>query len=330
MPADLTKATMQRPADHEARDRAIQTSDTHQFLDAGAGCGKTRVLVDHYVWILEHTPGITPHQIIAATFTRKAAAEMKERVRQTCRERAVLAGGDRWRQVARDIETAPIDTIHGLCNRILHENAIAAGIDPNFTVVQQTEATLLVEEVVRRTLLQRLDADVESAAQMVADLGLSKACEAVETVIKDRARLAPALLPEGRPLSADELTARWSDTAPRTQELLLRLLMASPPWRQARATLLDNPPESDADPLGQLRLKRLRLIEQAEDAALPFTRRLDALHQLRRGTVQASKAQHWASTDSKDEVAAALRTFSTSKGANSKRIDGVLGIVNSR
>ena len=315
---------MKRPADHNARTRATQNLDAHQFLDAGAGAGKTSVLVDHYLWILDHVEGIGPHQVAAVTFTNKAAAEMKERLRAECRDRALEAQADRWQRVARELEIAPIDTIHGLCSRILHENAVAARVDPQFTVIEGIEQTFLLEETVRRSILRRLDAEVETAAELVAKLQLAGACEAIQTIVAARARLGGAAFLDAPAPSPQDIETHWNQIAPQAQELLLRLLPHRPSWRRAKATLASNRADSEHDVLEQLRIKRLRLIGQAEDDNLPASSRLDALRQLCKGSVQAAKATKWPSDAVKDEVAEALRTFSTSSGSNRKLMDDVL------
>ena len=88
---------------------------------AGPGSGKTRVLAERFSWLVADQ-GISPRNILALTFTDKAASEIRDRVGKTLRERTS--------QLTAEIELAPISTFHSLCTRILKEFAIAAGIDP--------------------------------------------------------------------------------------------------------------------------------------------------------------------------------------------------------
>ena len=88
---------------------------------AGPGSGKTRVLAERFSWLVADQ-GISPRNILALTFTDKAASEIKDRVGKTLLARAP--------QLKAEIELAPISTFHSLCMRILMEFAIAAGIDP--------------------------------------------------------------------------------------------------------------------------------------------------------------------------------------------------------
>lgn len=82
---------------------------------AGPGSGKTRVLAERFAWLV-HDKGISPRNILALTFTEKAAHEIQARVSETKHP---------------EIDLAPISTFHGLCARILKEFSIAAGLDPS-------------------------------------------------------------------------------------------------------------------------------------------------------------------------------------------------------
>lgn len=97
---------------------------------AGPGSGKTTVLVERYRELLE-THRFEPRQILAITFTEKAAANMKARL-------AEIFQHDKDR--LRDLESAWVSTIHGFCARLLREHAIAAGIDPRFVVLDARES----------------------------------------------------------------------------------------------------------------------------------------------------------------------------------------------
>ena len=106
---------------------AIERRDGDLLLDAGAGSGKTSVLVERFVRsVLED--GIDVGAILTITFTEKAAAELRERIRARLRE----LDAD---EAARATEGAFISTIHGFCARVLRAHALAAGLDPAFVVL---------------------------------------------------------------------------------------------------------------------------------------------------------------------------------------------------
>ena len=112
--------------------RAVERRDGSLLVRAGAGTGKTTVLVERFVRAVTED-GIEVDRVLAITFTEKAAAEMKSRVR-----RRFLDLGRR--EDARAAESAWVSTIHGLCSRILRAHALSAGIDPEFRVVDELES----------------------------------------------------------------------------------------------------------------------------------------------------------------------------------------------
>ena len=134
---------------------AIATRDRDVFCEAGAGSGKTRVLVGRYCDALcEDDTGID--EILAFTFTERAAAELRQRIRHELGERsraARVAGEERraseLRGRARETERAWVTTIHGFCRRLLGTHPIAAGLDPRFRVLDAPEAGRLRERAAR-------------------------------------------------------------------------------------------------------------------------------------------------------------------------------------
>ena len=91
------------------------------------GSGKTSVLIERFTWLVSQH-GVDPGRILAITFTDKAATEIKERM-----VRAFAHAPE----IREQIERAYVSTIHGFCARLLRENAIVAGIDPQFQVLEQ-------------------------------------------------------------------------------------------------------------------------------------------------------------------------------------------------
>ncbi len=114
------------------QERAVARRDRSLMVRAGAGTGKTTVLVERFVRAVVED-GAPVESILAITFTEKAAAEMKARVR-----RRFLELGRR--DEARAAEGAWISTIHGFCSRVLRAHALSAGIDPAFRVLDELEA----------------------------------------------------------------------------------------------------------------------------------------------------------------------------------------------
>ena len=142
-------------------------------LEASAGTGKTRVLVDRYVNLVR--AGVEPKHILAITFTRKAAAEMRERILATLTRVADEGGIEprRWRALREHLSEIAISTIDAFCLSLLREFPLEAGLDPGFGMADETEALRLTDEALDRALrICRAVARQDSAVAMVfAELG---------------------------------------------------------------------------------------------------------------------------------------------------------------
>ena len=92
---------------------AIHTQDKNLIVVAGAGSGKTRILVERYLQLLESNPDWPISALVAITFTREAAFEMRHRARQELEALAIEPGSERWARRLVQMDSARIDTIHG-------------------------------------------------------------------------------------------------------------------------------------------------------------------------------------------------------------------------
>lgn len=133
---------------------AIHTRDKNLIVVAGAGSGKTRVLVERYIQLLERNPDWPVSALVAITFTRAAAFEMRHRARLEIERRATRPDGAQWSRRLAQLDSARIDTIHGLCADILRANAAHAGVDPKFEVLDEIEAAIMLDEVVGDVLAE--------------------------------------------------------------------------------------------------------------------------------------------------------------------------------
>ncbi len=121
---------------------AIQSFGKPVRVFAGAGSGKTTVLVERFFYAVTKL-GIDPERILAITFTDKAANEMKKRLLEKC-------AASEFTELRRKIESASISTIHSFCAKLLKENPIEAGVDPYFQILGEGEAEILAGEVLDR------------------------------------------------------------------------------------------------------------------------------------------------------------------------------------
>jgi len=126
--------------------QVVKTLDRPMFVSAGAGSGKTFTLTRRIVYALSPESGpFVEHldQVLAITFTKDAAAEIRDRVR-----RALIEEG--MDEEALTVDDAWISTIHGMCSRILRAHALELGIDPEFTVL--TDVDELMDQAVEHVL----------------------------------------------------------------------------------------------------------------------------------------------------------------------------------
>jgi ATP-dependent helicase/nuclease subunit A len=116
---------------------AVDTARSHMdaCITAGPGSGKTTVLVEYFRRLVEG--GTDPQRILAITFTEKAAANMRKKLAEAFQEDPRLRAA---------LERSWVSTVHGFCARLLRENAIFAGIDPDFYVTDERESHRLQQE----------------------------------------------------------------------------------------------------------------------------------------------------------------------------------------
>ena len=180
--------------DQAAREFAVDPAND-VVLEASAGTGKTRVLVDRYVRLIE--AGVDPRHILAMTFTRKAAAEMRDRVLALLRRRASEGGLDpaRWRDLrdrAGDIE---ISTIDAFCFGLLREFPLEAGVDPGFDIADETEMARFANDALDLTLraARGLVIDDETVRLLFTRVKLPVLREAIASLLDRRQVALPAV-----------------------------------------------------------------------------------------------------------------------------------------
>jgi len=245
---------------------AVAHRDGSLLLAAGAGSGKTTVLVERFVAaVLED--GIAPGRILAITFTERAAGELRERVRS----RFIELGE---RAHARDTEGALVMTIHAFCARVLREHALAAGMDPRFRVLDDPAARALREQAYATALRTILHGPHRAAAlDLAAAWGVDRTGEVVMAVydeLRSRGEQTPRLPDPGPP---PELEPARRELARARDELATRLggLSDPPP---AVLVVLD-------------RLERCRELLGRRSGAAPAGRELAELALARAGNGQA-------------------------------------------
>jgi ATP-dependent helicase/nuclease subunit A len=133
---------------------AAHTLNRHLSVTAGPGSGKTTVLVERYLEILR-TQKVSVDNIVAITFTNRAANEMRQRVREMIDGLLRATTGNQrqiWLRHKRALEGAVVTTIHGFCSRLLHEFPVEANIDPQFALLDEHQSAMILEAVVEQSL----------------------------------------------------------------------------------------------------------------------------------------------------------------------------------
>lgn len=118
---------------NEKQREAVLTTEGPLLISAGAGSGKTRVLTHRIAYLIEQK-NVNPWNVLAITFTNKAAAEMRERVQKL---------------VGPEADSIWVSTFHAMCARILRREAEAAGYSKNFTIIDQSEQQTLMKQVLK-------------------------------------------------------------------------------------------------------------------------------------------------------------------------------------
>jgi ATP-dependent helicase/nuclease subunit A len=149
---------------------AVAERDRDVFLRAGAGTGKTTVLVDRFC-SAALDPGGGVERILAFTFTERAADQLRKRVREELARRAGTAEGDERLALLEAVEASDrawISTIHGFCRRLLASHPAAAGIDPRFRVVDEPEADRLAFRAFDAALDEMVEGGGSEALELAA------------------------------------------------------------------------------------------------------------------------------------------------------------------
>jgi ATP-dependent helicase/nuclease subunit A len=173
--------------DARAREFAVDPAN-NVVLEASAGTGKTSVLVARYVNLLKR--GVDPANILAITFTRKAAAEMRERILHELSASAERSELDRarWQELRDRLSDIAISTIDAFCLSLLREFPLEADLDPGFDMADETEVPRLIEEALDHALriLTRLARTDPEVALVFAQLGMSRTREGLAALLDRR------------------------------------------------------------------------------------------------------------------------------------------------
>ena len=278
--------------------RAVYEYDRNLIVVAGAGSGKTRVLVERYLSLLDTHPDWPLSALVAITFTRKAAQEMRDRVRQALEDRLSHAADENelemWAARLASMDSARIDTIHGLCASILRANAAEAGIDPGFVVLDEIEAGILLETVIEDTLQQALESD---DARLFTEYERSQ----IEAVLRDFAAAPVPDLP-------DDLFTQWQSAWEQAAKTCVERLRTNADFQTAVTwEPLHGWPQDDRL-YNDIWLSCFGCFDVLADTTRPVSDCLDALNYLANTIkVQVGSSAKWGGKEAYNEAKDTLR-----------------------
>ncbi len=184
-------------------------------LTAGAGSGKTTVLVNRYLHILFSQPELSVSRILAITFTEKAAAEMKERIFREVEQR--FRQNQKFRNrlfaILQELHQAQIFTIHAFCNNLLKQYPVEAGIQPDFLILEDVQQAEFFQRTFR-DFFQQYGSDPEEPLRLqqlaLSAFTLREIKRFLQIIYDQRAILLPFLKQTAR-LTPEEILEQWKE-----------------------------------------------------------------------------------------------------------------------
>ena len=278
--------------------RMALDSQRNIAVTASAGAGKTATLVERYIELLRQHPEIGVRQVLAITFTQKAAAEMRERIDRRLADalddsttRLSLPKSElaevqdlpaperqRLRQIREDLPTARISTIHAFCAALLREYPIEADVDPAFAVLEGVDAAQLRQQAVRQTLetLSRVrdsDPDKNALRRTLAEWP-RRYLEQVLEYLLEKKHLARSWCHRYAEQSPDQILSDWRNMQQTVSAPACSALLADPHFTDMLAELAALEPLTDAkdsavDRINPLRDFMRRLSDSTTRLSLP-------------------------------------------------------------
>lgn len=233
-------------APNEQQAKAIEAFDSDILVSAGAGTGKTSVLTEKYLYLLKEYR-VDVSQIVAITFTNKAAAEMLQRIRQGVEGLVAAATDpaeiDYWKKQLQKMAGARIATFHSFCLGLIKEHPLEAGIPPGFTMMNDGESLLYLNQVIDEVLTglyhggEALQPEFEQLLAEFGWQGLLASCRHIYQTIRESGKDFTEVLA----LTAESLNQSRGGIRPDLTELVAMVdaLIADYPARKLTPRALE-------------------------------------------------------------------------------------------
>ena len=277
--------------------RMALDSQRNIAVTASAGAGKTATLVERYIELLCQHPEIGVRQVLAITFTQKAAAEMRERIARRLSDaldqELPEPERQRLRQIREDLPAARISTIHAFCAALLREYPIEADVDPAFAVLEGVDAAQLRSQAVRQTLESLARAgesnpDQEALRRTLAEWP-RRYLEQILEYLLEKKHLARSWCRRYAEQSPDQILSDWRGMQQTACAPACRALLADTQFTAMLAELAALSPLTDASDSAVERLAPLRDPMRRLSQTPPLDEAIEILPRLAEGLLTNGK-----------------------------------------
>ncbi|WP_020469297.1 UvrD-helicase domain-containing protein [Zavarzinella formosa] len=271
-------------------------------LSSGAGCGKTFVLTRRFLgYLADHSVG----EIVAITFTERAARDMRGRIRRAVREKMTEEPTAKWNEHLRELESATITTIHSFCGNLVRQHAIVLGIDPQFEILEEMLSVNLMDDAIRKSMQDLVIADDsvgEDCRRLVVIYGWSEVLRCVAGLINQRDFPAWETWVSR---SATDIAAEWGEVHRELLASSVREFFAShPAWKRAEALIRDTPCKHE-----KIRERFLLLLEKSAGIGHSVTVDNDIAVIRESAMIHREKEKAWGSPEVYQMMLEALKEF---------------------
>ncbi len=275
------QAHEERTQRRQRRERIVSSTERSMLVEAAAGTGKTTLLIDRILHGVR-TGGVRLPQLVAITFTEKAAAELESRLRQGLArhlyaEDLPIEEAQRIEEALSEIDRASISTIHSFCAALLRERPVEAAVDPEFEVLDETQADLLKEQCWRAWLaeeVQRTEGPLVQALLAGAAVGSGPRGHAglkglADAVVQSPETLDPSLFDLARPETPPEELARGlRELAPQAAGFIAKNMKGGNDQSRLLQSCVENLQGTEAQDVASVRAEAVGLADLNIEKAL--------------------------------------------------------------
>ncbi len=262
----------------EQQQKAVETIDKHVLVCAGAGSGKTHVLIERFIEILKKNENVSVAHLVAVTFTRKAAVEMRNRLKAKFKQLVDedSDNAERWQSCLGEVDGARIGTIHSLCEFIIKSFPVEADIDPQFEVLDDLAQAELLSESIDHAFREVI-AGAATEQKLFQDFDLDIIRQLVIQGIKGSLRFTESL--NNFPLSdPPKLALHIDHHIRRARKICLAQLIQNAEWQQnvPRIETAELPPGNKLETFRKECLESARVVESLTQGGKPADELVDA------------------------------------------------------